>query len=177
MYLTEQQETTYIKEFTWLMHAIVKRFEQMREINRDYHDDLFQECAIVLLIHLRESESDEDIRMHFPFRQMRHAMCVFIMSTLTLSRPKRTSDFSKAFEHDRKIRAELTAENKCQYITAQVSDIDRADDEMAVNSFIGTLSETDRYIVDSRLDRVQGIRIAKDLGKSPAFITRQTRKA
>lgn len=170
MYMTEQQETAYIQEYTGLMHSIAYHFETKHGKNYDCHDDLFQECSIVLLMHLRSVASEEEFRQYFPFRQMHHAMCVFILSLQTLSHPKRTARFNETIRKDG-MRRDFRAID--EGLPKRFHDErEEIDDRITVTDFINDLPKDDRSLVLARQAGEKRIDIARHIGKDPSYVTR-----
>lgn len=170
MLLTEQQETAIIKEYTGLMHHIAWRFERKRGTKFDCHDDLFQECSIVLLTTIREMESIEDLKTHFPFWQMQHAMCIFLLTLQTLSHPKRTTDFFQSLDQDR------IAKDRSENLHQMFSSYDQQkaiDDEITVRDFINALPERDQCIVRGKQDGEKSYEIGKSLGRCESWVSKR----
>lgn len=175
MKLSEQEETALVKKYEGLMHSMVYRFEFKMNRDHDLHDDLYQECCVALIEWMRKAKDMEEFTRNPPVKQMTHAMCLFILSTQALSYPKRTSDFREKINSAQR-SVPLSDRNEFQESEdREYRAIRRADDRMAVSSFVNSLPDESKKLVKDRLDGVPRISSAERLGKSPSFITRKCR--
>ena len=97
MQLSRKQENEIVDQFRDLLRSISNRFYYVynrRENRRFDMDDCFQEILIVFLKHLRRIESMENI-YPLPFRDFKNAVCALVLRGLSVSVPRRTTDFTK----------------------------------------------------------------------------------
>lgn len=169
MKLTSQQESAYLKTYTNLIHRVVNKFVARSSYSSLDREDLFQECAIVLLQAIRKAESDDYLKDHFPFRDMTHAMTLYALGQQTLSYPKRTSSlkfFSQTFQEAMDI-AIADAE-----VERPGDDYIDADTRIDLARYAATLPEDERNVLLMRCDGFRNSEIANRLGLDRSDVNR-----
>ena len=171
MTLTKQQEEAMLQNYTKLIWNVVHKFKRRSSAKLDNEEDLFQECALVFVKHMRTAQSVEQI-MVFPFKDMVRAMCNYILGEQTLSYPRRTSDFSKKI-HSAPERMSFDA---CFYIQAPQNSEDNAIDKTMLDEFLSTQDSCNQKIFAYKKQGLTNVEIANILSLPPVNVHRRIKR-
>lgn len=99
MTLTPQQEEEFILSHKKMVWYIVWRFKSRHAGTANLsNQDLFQECMLPLVAHMKNAKSERELNHSIPVRDMVNAMCRFVLRNQAVSYPKRTSSFKKTIQ-------------------------------------------------------------------------------
>ena len=171
MTLTKQQEEVMLQNYTKLIWNVVHKFKRRSSTKLDNEEDLFQECALVFLKHIRSAQSVEQI-MVFPFKDMVRAMCNYILGEQTLSYPRRTSDFSKKI-HSAPERMSFDA---CFYIQSPQNSEENAIEQTMVDEFLKMQDPCNQQIFAYKKQGLSNVEIAEILSLPPVNIHRRIKR-
>lgn len=175
MKLTKEQESELLKSYDHLIWRYVHRYKRKSASSAVSHladpDDLYQECAIVLLNHFRKARTEEELRI-IPRWDMENAMCLSILSKQNVSVPMRTGNFKKTIE-SMSVSVEYSSlENMLS--TSSVEDMEA---KIVFDSFVGTLPEIDQAIIQNKMSGRSNRETAKALGLTDVQVTRHLQSA
>lgn len=169
MHLTEAQETAFILQYDRLIWQVVHRFLGRRMTGFNNTEDLHSECVLVLLRHIRASETLEDLR-RIPIRNMIYVMCQYVLGEQCVSYPRRTSNFREVMKHVPK-RVEYS-ESEGSFCFKRDS-IEDAETEIEFKRFVEELPEQDRKIIEMKCRNFRNREIAQALNVTDNTITRK----
>lgn len=171
MYLTTEQEEAIVKKYTRLVWSVVHRFKKRNSSYLSNQEDLYQEAMLVLIRHIRKSESLEGYQP--PIRDMINAMCIHTLGEQVVSVPKRTSDYTKRINSISKaVDYSLLDSNE---------DEKRDSTEEAIcsaifHTFLSSLSDLDKQIVQMKLSGFRNTEVARRCGLSDVNVTRRLKR-
>ena len=171
MVLSKVQEEALVKKYDRLVWYIVHRFKRRNNSKLANEEDLYQECMLVLIQHLRSTESLENYNP--PIRDMINAMCRYTLGEQVVFVPKRTSDYTdrintvyKAVDYSFVDLDEDKRENTTENVVMH----------MFFRDFISSLSGQDLEIVRLKLDGYRNREVAQKLGISDVNVTRKLKR-
>lgn len=175
MKLTSLQEEQLIRQYDRFIWSMVHRFNRRKSSGHEFpndKDDLYQECVMVFLRHIRSCETMEDISK-LPTRDMIHAMCQFALSDKVVTYPKRTSNFRQIIDHvARKVDYEEVDLDENQ----RQEPLSDALDMIAFKEFYTSLSTDDQKIIVMKLRGRKSREIAHELGITDVAVCRTLKR-
>lgn len=170
MKLSSAQEECFLARYDKLIWKIVHEFRARNCHGYDNKEDLHSECVIVLIKHIRKSQSFDEL-MRIPVRDMINAMCCYFLSEQTVSYPKRTANFREVMDNvPAKVNYDVID------IERRVPDkryVEDAVEMIAIQQFINGLEKPlDKRIIEMKLNGARNRDIAKALHISDTVITR-----
>ena len=175
MHLTSQQEGQLIEKHTKLIWKVVNRFIKANGNPLISKDECFQECAIVLLKKIRAMESLKDLETGFPFMEMRYAMQMHILNSLSMRYPRTTRRLGEIARLDFEktpYRIEGSTIPDVEVERTVPDNMEEVPFKVDFERFLSRLSDRDRQIVEWKLSGAKNTDIAARLGYSNAKITR-----
>lgn len=173
MDMTKEKENQLVQSYDQLIWWIVHRYKGKMSTCRDNVNDLYQECAIVLINHFRKASTEEEAR-RIPIRDMVNAMCRFNLGEQVVSVPKRTSDFTKKVHS---MKATTPWEGLARNTKLSSSPMEDVDGKIMFDSFIGTLPTTDKRIIGYKMNGYSNRETARELGMTDVQITRSLHRS
>lgn len=169
MDLSQQQEEQLLNHYDNLLWKIVHQFKKTA-YTKNNAEDLHSECVLVFIQHIRSCSTMEGIKK-IPFRDMRNAMCRFVISEQALTYPKRTTDFGKV-THRVPEKIDWAAVEYAVPSPFRQNPLNTVMERVAFESFINALPPKDRRYVQMKLAGMSNTEIAKALGVNNVMVTR-----
>lgn len=170
MDLTKEQEEQLIRQYLPKIWATVKHYKAATTSDRDNQDDLFQESAIVFLRHIRTCDTEEEIRMYIPVRDMINAMSLFNLKEQTVTYPKRTNVYrprnTPLFVSAASV-SEVDMDDRYWDMT-----IDNVVENMTFRTFFDRTVGEERDVLMRKMDGMCNRDIARDMGITDVRVSR-----
>lgn len=175
MKLTQVQEEALIQKYDRYIWSMVHRFTRRKTRGNEFRnnkEDLYQECVIVFLTHIRSCKTVEEINK-VPSREMLHAMCKFALMNNVVTYPQRTSNFRYVMDH---------VARKVEYDEVDLDENQRSkllDDTLDIISFkefYSKLSPNEQKAVVMKLRGHSSREIANTLGLTDVSVCRMLKR-
>ena len=172
MHLTKEQESEFLTKWTPFVHKMVRSFmaNASAEVSSE---DLFQEGMIALLLQVRVSKDEEELRKT-SVNAVRNAMARFIMRQSILRRPPRTSVYKKTMIAARNERVSLDSGTIVfRSETCEDGWVEKIDFE----AFLSRLTPRQRDFLRMRRDGYSNNAIAHAYGVTPSCVTQSVKRS
>lgn len=175
MKLTSFQEEQLIQQYDRYIWSMVHRFSRRKASGNEFRNDkndLYQECVMVFIKHIRSCETMDDIKK-VPSRDMLHAMCQFALGDKVVTYPKRTSNFRQIIDH---------VARKVDYDEVDSDENQRSEplndvlDVISFKEFYTTLASGEQQIVTLKLRGHSNREIAQKLGLTDVAVCRALKR-
>ena len=174
MVFTHQQEEELLRQYNKLIWRTVHRFQRRASYNTSNNaDDLYQEAAIVFVLHLRKAKDMDEVQNHIPIRDMINAMSRFVLRDQVISYPKRTTEFRHTMQSMPR-RSEYTDVDLDS--NSWVTSIDDTLEKIAMDEFLASLSPVDRSILSMKCRGMDNRAIGKLVGENDLQIHRHIKR-
>ena len=171
MKLTPEQEEALVIKFTPYIWNVVWRFCRRRQKGHQTLQDLFQECMMVFVKHIRNVESEEEILPKMPIRDMTHNMCLFITEVgPCVSYPNSTFYFRKAMT-SAPSWIHLDALAECEEDLQAELSLNTVECETDFSGFKDFLTPFQTKIVEMKKSGMNNREVAKALGISEPTVS------
>ncbi len=175
MKLTSLQEEQLIQQYDRYIWSMVHRFGRRKTRGNEFQNDkndLYQECVMVFLKHIRSCETMEEINK-VPSFDMLHAMCQFSLRNNVVTYPKRTSNFRHIMDN---------VARKVDYDEVDLDENQRSEplndalDVISFKDFYAALSSGEQKIVTLKLRGYSNREIAQKLGLTDVAVCRALKR-
>lgn len=169
MKLTQQQVDDLLTKYDKLIWMTVHRFRSRNACLGIGTDDLHSECIVAYMEHIKKAKNMEEIE-RFPFRDMVHAMCSFILGNQLVSFPKKcTNQYQKFMKICEERGSGIPIDNVNVERSEQTEDVLAS---VIFRQFYSQLSPKEKLIVRGKLRNETSIAIAAQLGMSETQVSR-----
>lgn len=172
MQFTPEQEENLVKQYDKLIRRVVNRFKLRSNYTVVSREDLYQECMLVFIAHIRKAQNESQLG-RIPFRDMVNAMCRYTLMEQNVSVPIRTTDYRKRMSS---MKGSATLEEADWEMDPISFCEENVVTTVAFSSFMNSLSDQDRQIVKMKMHGFRNKEVSKALGLTDVIITRRLKR-
>lgn len=170
MYLTPAEKDHFFSRYDYFIWKVVHRFKNRISYTVANEEDLYQECAIVLLDHAQKAQDNRALHS-LPIRSMLNAMCRYVIRSQAVSYPVRTTDFSRTIHS-----AGSTVEYSSLEDEAMEASIDDVLTHIDFEAFHASLPPEDSKILHLKRQCRTNREVARTLGTTDVAVTRRLKR-